>query len=110
LVVGAGLVPSINPVSVWRVGDQGILALPAEVTKQMGLRMRNALAAESGGAMPDFVLAGLSGGYVSYTSTPEEYDHCGYEGSFTLFGRQQGARWRDAAAGVLAAPRPPARP
>ena len=103
LIAGAGLVPSVNPVSMWRIDDHGVLGLPAEVTKQMGRRLRDALVAQSGGALDNVALAGLSGGYVSYTSTPEEYDHCGYEGSFTLFGRQQGARWRDAAVGALGA-------
>jgi neutral ceramidase len=103
LIAGVGLVPSVNPVSVWRVDRLGVLGLPAEVTKQMGQRIRARLQQGSGGLVDRFALAGLSGGYVSYTSTPEEYDHCGYEGSFTLFGRQQGARWREAAASVLAA-------
>jgi hypothetical protein len=37
---------------------------------------------------------------VSYTATPEEYDACHYEGSFTLFGRHQGARYQDFASGL----------
>ena len=40
-------------------------------------------------------LAGLTNAYISYTATPEEYDACHYEGSFTLFGRHQGLRWMD---------------
>ena len=43
------------------------------------------------------MVAGLTNGYQSYTATPEEYDACHYEGSFTLFGRQQGPRYLDAA-------------
>jgi hypothetical protein len=39
------------------------------------------------------VIAGLTNGYWSYTTTPEEYGYCGYEGSFTLFGREEGYGW-----------------
>jgi hypothetical protein len=34
-------------------------------------------------------------------ATPQEYDVCQYEGSFTLFGREQGARFRDIASGLV---------
>ena len=102
-VAGAGLVPSVNPVAVWRIGDLGVVALPSEVTTQMGRRIRNAVAAGGRGAFERVAMAGLANGYVSYTATPQEYDHCGYEGSFTLFGRRQGARWADVARAALAA-------
>ena len=91
---GPSLVPRVGPVEVWRVGSLGIVGLPAEVTKQQGVRIRGALTAGSGGQLSQFVLAGLSNGYLSYTSTPEEYDACHYEGSFTLFGRHQGPRYQ----------------
>ena len=93
-LAGRGLVPSTVPVSVWRVGSLGVAGLPAEVTRQMGARMRAAITRESGGVFDRTALAGLSNGYVSYTATPEEYDACHYEGSFTLFGRRQGARYQ----------------
>ena len=102
-LVGAGLVPSVNPVAVWRIGELGIVALPSEVTTQMGRRIRNSLLDRSRGAFERVAMAGLANGYVSYTATPEEYDYCGYEGSFTLFGRRQGARWADVAGATLAA-------
>jgi neutral ceramidase len=92
-LAGRGLVPSTVPVSVWRIGSLGVAGLPAEVTRQMGARMRDAITGESGGVLDRTVIAGLSNGYVSYTATPEEYDACHYEGSFTLFGRRQGARY-----------------
>ena len=99
-VTGILLAPSTVPVSVWRMGSLGIVGLPAEVTKTMGQRIRNASAAAASGAFKKVVIAGLANGYVSYTATPEEYDTCHYEGSFTLFGRQQGARFRNAATGL----------
>ena len=102
-LAGTGLVPLVSPVSMWRVGDLGILGLPSEVTKQMGLRITSSLVDRSRGALDRVSMAGLANGYVSYTSTPQEYDFCGYEGSFTLFGRRQGPRWLDVASDALAA-------
>lgn len=93
-LAGAGLVPSTVPVSVWRIGTLGVAGFPAEITRQMGRRIRDAITGESGGAFERTLIAGLSNGYVSYTATPEEYDACHYEGSFTLFGRRQGARYQ----------------
>ena len=99
-VVGAGLVPNVHPVSMWNVGGLGVVALPSEVTKQMGTRIRDALEQDAKGAYSRVALAGLTNSYVSYTATPEEYDTCFYEGAFTLFGRRQGARFRDVALGA----------
>ena len=97
---GDSLVPGTQPVSLMRIGPLAITALPSEVTRQMGLRIREAVKAASGGAYEDVVLSGLTNGYSSYTSTPEEYDACHYEGSFTLFGRRQGPLYREALVAV----------
>lgn len=96
LLGGPGLVPPDVPVSFWRIGGLGIAAYPVEITKQMGVRIRAALLHDAGGALDRIVIAGLTNGYWSYTTTPEEYDYCGYEGSFTLFGREEGYAWLDA--------------
>lgn len=93
LIAGAGLVPLTAPVAVWRLGGMAVVGLPSEVTRQMGQRIRAAV--RQAGEFERVAIAGLANGYVSYTSTPEEYDACHYEGSFTLYGRHQGARLRD---------------
>jgi neutral ceramidase len=93
LLGGPGITPTTFPVSFWQVGDLGIAAYPAEITKEMGQRIREDLLARSGGAFDRVVIAGLTNAYISYTTTPEEYDYCGYEGSFTLFGREEGYAW-----------------
>jgi neutral ceramidase len=93
LLGGPGLAPVSVPVSFWRVGGLGIAAYPVEITKQMGVRIRDALLRDSKGALDRVVIAGLTNGYWSYTTTPEEYQYCGYEGSFTLFGREEGYGW-----------------
>ena len=97
---GDSLVPGTQPVSVMRIGALAITAFPSEVTKQMGLRIRNAVQAASNGMYEKVVLSGLTNGYSSYTATPEEYDACHYEGSFTLFGRRQGPLYRDVALAI----------
>ena len=102
-VAGGPLIPNTAPVSVWRIGSHGIVALPSEVTKTQGERIRKALVADSGGRILRFALAGLTNSYNSYTATPEEYDACTYEGGFTLFGRLQGPRYGAVSRGVLAA-------
>ena len=111
-LAGSGLVPRIAPVSLFRIGRLGIAAYPSEITRQMGARIRGAIARASGGTLDGVVLAGLSNSYVSYTSTPEEYDACQYEGSFTLYGRRQGPRYREVGAALsmalaAGAPAPP---
>jgi len=95
-----GLVPRVVPVASLRIGSLGIAALPVEMTQQMWDRIEARLRADAGAKLDRVALAGLANDYNSYTSTPEEYDACDYEGSFTLFGRQQGARYREALRGL----------
>ncbi|WP_205699331.1 neutral/alkaline non-lysosomal ceramidase N-terminal domain-containing protein [Conexibacter sp. SYSU D00693] len=96
-----GLAPSTVPLSLWRVGGLAVAGLPSEVTKQMGQRIRAGLQAAAGARVDRVALAGLTNGYISYTATPEEYGACGYEGSFTLFGKQQGRRLLDGARALV---------
>src|SRR3954465_7873309 len=104
-LAGGPLLPTTFPVSVARVGGLAIAPLPTEITKQMGTRIVRSVAAKAGADR--VVIAGLTTAYASYTATPEEYDACTYEGSFTLFGRQQGARYRDFATALAAGTTPP---
>jgi neutral ceramidase len=104
-LAGGPLLPTTFPVSLVRVGRLGIAAFPTEITKQMGTRILRSVSAQAGADR--VVLAGLTNAYASYTATPEEYDACTYEGSFTLFGRQQGARYRDFATALAAGTPPP---
>ena len=119
VAAGVGLVPQTMSVSLWQVGDTAIAGLPYEITTQMGRRIAEAVKGASGGKVSSSAIAGLTNGYLSYTATPEEYQTCGYEGSFTLFGHQQGPWLRDNALGLagslfggseppLSVPEPPA--
>ena len=94
------IIPDVAPVSIWRIGELGVVALPSEVTRTAGMRIRAAVLQAAGGAIATTAIAGLTDGYLSYTATHEEFDNCEYEGSMTLFGRRQAARYRDFAAGL----------
>ena len=101
-LAGLGLLPNVAPLTVLRIGDLAIAGLPFEITRTMGQRIRAAVTSATSGGATQTIIAGLTNGYLSYTATPEEYDACFYEGSFTLFGRRQGPRLRDATAALAA--------
>ena len=77
----------IRSVTVARIGQLAILALPAEVTTMAGRRLRQTVKAQLGDWATDVVLAGYSNGYAGYVTTPEEYDLQQYEAGHTLHGR-----------------------
>jgi neutral ceramidase len=97
--------PLTAPIHIVRVGGLVIAGLPFEATNQVGKRVRTAVTAAlvANGFTPTHVVnAGLTDGYQSYSATPEEYEAYYYEGSFTLWGRQQ-SPFLTAALEVLAA-------
>ena len=101
---GDSLVPGTQPVSVMRIGAaRDHRASRARSRSRWGCGSARAVKAATGDAYGDVILSGLTNGYSSYTATPEEYDACHYEGSFTLFGRRQGALYRDVAVAVAKA-------
>jgi neutral ceramidase len=77
----------IRSVTVARIGQLAILALPAEVTTMAGRRLRQTVKAQLGDWASDVVLAGYSNGYAGYVTTPQEYDLQQYEAGHTLHGR-----------------------
>ena len=90
LETGTGTPPlqsQIRSITVARVGQLVILALPAEVTTMAGRRLRDSVMAELGDWAKHIVLAGYSNGYAGYITTPEEYGLQQYEGGHTLHGR-----------------------
>lgn len=92
-----GLGPNWLPISILKVGDVVILAVPAEFTVMAGSRLRktveNVFAAH--GVRVRAVLSGLSNSYAGYVTTYEEYyyeqlilgvPNQGYEAASTQFG------------------------
>ncbi len=76
--------PSEIPLSVHRIGPLWLVGLPGEFTTSAGRRIRTTLEAKADGG--PIVLAGLAGEYLSYFTTPEEYEEQHYEGASTLYG------------------------
>jgi len=83
----AEIVNRIRSVSVIRIGQLIILAMPAEVTTMAGRRLRSTVMAQLGEWAQHIVLAGYSNGYAGYVTTPEEYQQQHYEGGHTLHGQ-----------------------
>jgi neutral ceramidase len=77
----------IRSVTVARIGQLVILAMPTEVTTMSGRRLRDSVMSELGDWAEHIVLAGYSNGYAGYITTPEEYLLQQYEGGHTLHGR-----------------------
>jgi neutral ceramidase len=90
LETGTGSPPlqsQIRSITVARIGQLILLAIPAEVTTMAGRRLRDTVMRELGDWAEHIVLAGYSNGYAGYITTPEEYGLQQYEGGHTLHGR-----------------------
>ena len=83
-------VPKKVPLGVYRLGDLAIVTVPGEFTVAMGMRVRQAVAAELDTHPSDVLIVGLANEYLSYFATPEEYEAQHYEGASTLFGAASG--------------------
>lgn len=77
----------IRSITLARIGQLVILAMPTEVTTMSGRRLRDSLISQLGDWAQHVVLAGYSNGYAGYITTPEEYLAQQYEGGHTLHGR-----------------------
>ena len=82
-----GDVPPVFPLLAIRVGDRVIVSIPGEGTKEMGARVRAAVAsALAGSPIKGVVISGLANEFMLYFTTPEEYSRQHYEGGNTHFG------------------------
>ncbi|MGH2693012.1 MAG: neutral/alkaline non-lysosomal ceramidase N-terminal domain-containing protein [Actinomycetota bacterium] len=96
-LVLSGTGPNWFRLQVFRVGDMVAASVPGEITVQMGRRVKKVLvdAASAAGVQATPVIVGLANDYMAYITTPEEYDNQDYEGTFTLWGRNEGPFVRD---------------
>lgn len=81
-------VPDEAPLGVYSIGPFIIATLPGEVTTMLGRRISDRISAVTG--RKDVALVGLANEYISYFTTPEEYDVQDYEGAATLYGPASG--------------------
>jgi neutral ceramidase len=87
---GTGTPPQqsqIRALTIARIGQLVILAVPAEVTTMSARRLKETVRAELGDWVKHIVIAGYSNGYAGYITTPEEYMLQQYEAGHTLHGR-----------------------
>jgi len=78
--------PEVLPVSLHKIGQLGMLAVPAEFTIMSGRRLMETVESVLGSQLNYTVVAGLSNAYSGYVTTKEEYDMQHYEGGSTHFG------------------------
>ncbi|MBN1529895.1 MAG: neutral/alkaline non-lysosomal ceramidase N-terminal domain-containing protein [Thermoleophilaceae bacterium] len=89
---GHTLEPTAVPLTAARVGDRVIVAVPGEMTVELGRRTRAAAQrAMADAGLHKVVIAGYANEYVSYLTTPEEYEAQHYEGGTTVYGPASGA-------------------
>jgi neutral ceramidase len=83
--------PKGAPLLAVRIDDRVIVSVPGEMTAEMGRRLRDAvLKGTSAGGIGRVIISGLANEYISYFTTPEEYDRQHYEGGSTLYGPLSG--------------------
>lgn len=112
--IPVGSPPPAVPVSLLRIGDGVLAAVPGEPTKQVGTRIRAAvLGPLKGTGVTHAVIAGLADDFVQYITTPEEYGEQSYEGASTLYGRNEATFLQERyaeLAGQLASGKPADKP
>ena len=98
--------PSYAQVTVVRLGNRVIGAVPGEVTTMAGRRMRAqmlASAREAGVPVSAALILGHANGYIEYITTAEEYTAQYYEGGSTLYGPGEAAMFGRVLARLTAA-------
>lgn len=102
----SGHLPSYAQVTVVRLGDRIIGAVPGEVSTTAGRRMRDQMLASARAAgipVTTALILGHANGYLEYVTTAEEYTAQFYEGGSTLYGPGTAAMFTRVLAGLAAA-------
>ncbi len=93
--------PQAVPFTVLRLGDGLIATVPGEPTVGTGSAIRAAVQSAVGGSgIKQVVIVGYAGDYLSYFTTPAEYEQQAYEGGFTLYGRYSSLVLQDTLVGL----------
>ncbi|WP_299494292.1 neutral/alkaline ceramidase [uncultured Shewanella sp.] len=78
--------PEVLPLSLQKLGQLAIVAVPAELTVMAGRRLMKTVENVLADHLQYTVIAGLANAYSGYVATKEEYDLQHYEGGSTHFG------------------------
>src|SRR6266576_294519 len=90
----SGNLPSYAQVTVLRLGNRVLGAVPGEVTTTAGRRMREQMlvsARKAGLPVNEALILGHANGYLEYITTAEEYTAQYYEGGSTIYGPGEAA-------------------
>jgi neutral ceramidase len=104
----SGNLPYYAQVTVLRLGNRVIGAVPGEVTTTAGRRMREQMLAAARGAggaglpVSEALILGHANGYLEYITTAEEYTAQYYEGGSTIYGPGEAAMFGRALARLAA--------
>ena len=93
-VIGEHGLPEVAQLSLVRLGDLLLAAVPAEVTTVAGAEIKRAIqdSARANRFPADSVaVIGLANGYIQYVATAAEYAVQDYEGGSTLYGPESAA-------------------
>jgi neutral ceramidase len=85
--------PTMLILQTIRINELLLVAVPGEMTTEMGQRLKQAAlqaAQHTHQGMTQVAIVGLANQYMSYFTTPEEYDMQYYEGASTLYGPASG--------------------
>lgn len=93
----------VHTVTVARIGQFVILAMPGEVTTMSGRRLRDTVLAELGDWAGHIVIAGYANEFAGYITTPEEYELQQYEAAHNLHGRWSLPAYQQVASQLAAA-------
>jgi neutral ceramidase len=93
--------PKTIPIGVYALGPLTMATLPGEFTMVLGRRIALEVKDHLKNVSEDIILIGLANEYLSYFTTPEEYEEQSYEGASMLYGKAAGA-YVGHALGILA--------
>lgn len=84
--------PQMMTLQVFRLGDLLLLTVPGEMTTEMGKRVIALCESQKtrNTGTRHTMLVAYANQYMSYTTTPEEYNEQHYEGAHTLWGPHMG--------------------
>lgn len=94
VIIGKHGLPEVAQLTVVRVGEMLIAAVPAEMTVGAGAEVKDSMrhAGEAVGITADSIaIIGLANGDLRYITTSDEYKAQRYEGASTLYGPESAA-------------------
>lgn len=80
--------PDFIPIGIFSIGGLHLITLPGEINSALGYRIKEG--SFNMKIKPNPIIVSLANEYLSYFSTPSEYNEQHYEGGFTVYGGASG--------------------